>query len=319
MGEAPVCNITWNALSLRDWEEYFRQCRRAPLLQDYDYARGICAVQNMRARWGLIEIDGVPAGLVQILEAGFLKNMVHALILDRGPVWLAGYGTPDHFEAFLHEFTRQFPARFGRKRRFIPEYNESECVRRALLQAGFKRQGDHPYQTSWLDLTQDEDELRAGLKKNWRNMVSKAERTALSLEWDDKGAHWLWMVGVYAADKKGKAYKGASLPLLKQLASHFLPKGKMVIARIIKEGRPVAGALFFLHGSCATYQIGWTGQAGRDCGAQHYLLWECCKMLKQKGLKDLDLGGFDETHSKGLATFKAGMGGDPVTLPGIYV
>src|SRR5690606_38645231 len=107
--------------------------------------------------------------------------------LDRGPLWFDGFGTIDHFQSFTQEFARQFPPRLGRKRRYIPEIEDSEHVRAILKQNGFKRSFDEAYQTIWLDLRKDVNDLRAGLKKSWRNTLSKAERSAVTWEWGESG------------------------------------------------------------------------------------------------------------------------------------
>ena len=83
------CNIEWNKLTLPEWDSRFNALPRPNILQSYDYARAICATDRMKARWGLVKIDGAEAGLVQILEAGILGNLVHAVILDRR-IWQRG-------------------------------------------------------------------------------------------------------------------------------------------------------------------------------------------------------------------------------------
>ena len=54
---------------------------------------------------------------MQMLEAGIAGNLLHMVAIDRGPVWLEGFGTQDHFTAFLEQLNRAFPHRTGRMRR----------------------------------------------------------------------------------------------------------------------------------------------------------------------------------------------------------
>lgn len=312
------CTITWNTLSPQEWEDKFALITRSNLLQSYDYARAICPLRRMRARWGLIIVDGQEAGLVQMLEAGFMRGLVQAFIIDRGPLWFDGYGSSEHFDAFLRALIKDFPRRIGRRYRFIAEYQDNQHVRMLMQQAGFKLVTASPYETIWLDLTQATETLHQALRKNWRNMLSRAQRSGLEVYWheDNKALHTL--LKHYAADKMEKGYSGASIKTIVALAAIMLPRKKMLIGTAYKDGNEVASVLLLLHGQSATYQIGWASKAGRECGAQNLLLWDALAQLKQKGIRDLDLGGINEDSAKGVKAFKDGMGGRTVTLSGIY-
>lgn len=78
------CTIVWNGLSPEEWDRRFAVLPRSTFLQSYDYARAVCALQKQKARFGLIQINGKEAGLVQILETGILWDALHTVILDRG-------------------------------------------------------------------------------------------------------------------------------------------------------------------------------------------------------------------------------------------
>lgn len=292
--------------------------RRSTLLQSYDYAKAICPQLKMKGRWGLIFIDGNEAGLVQILEAGLLRNLVHALIIDRGPLWFEGYGTAEHFDAFMATLVKQFPRRIGRRYRLIPEIQEGSTVRVQLARCGFKAQEGTPYQTIWIDLTQSLEDLRSRLKKNWRNMLSRAEGMDIDIVWHQDAQALKRLLERYAADKIQKGYDGASVKTIVALAKTMLPHGRMLIGHAVKDGKEVASVLLLLHGRGATYQIGWTSGTGRDCGAQNLLLWDALGVLKQKGVLDFDLGGINDESAKGVKIFKTGMGGSTVALSGLY-
>src|SRR5690606_1466555 len=125
---------------------------------------------------GLIRIDGVEAGLVQMIEVRALGGALHAVMIDRGPLWFDGFGGPAQFSAFTEALNAAFPRRIGRRRRFIPEFEHAGEI------AGFKKSASLPYQTIWLDLCQSEEDLRAGLKSKWRNALRKAEKAGLHIE-----------------------------------------------------------------------------------------------------------------------------------------
>ena len=308
-----ICVIEWNELSLPEWDEYFTRIRRSNLLQSYPYAQAVCLFHRQRARWGLIKIDGHGAGLVQVFEAGLFRNALHAVIVDRGPLWLPGYGAPEHLVAFFAALDQTFPKRLGRRRRIIPEIDQSQ----ALLIPFSEVTPVKPYQTIWLDLTKAEAVLRADLDRRWRNHLSKAERAGLRVEWDGKGAALSWLLKHHDAHRTIKNFRAASPKFIRLMAGFFAPRGDMLVGQAFLGNEPVAGVLFFRHGVSATYQVGWSGEEGRKTNAHHLLLWQGALALKAAGVQDLDLGGVNDVAA-GVRIFKEGMGGDSVTMAGLY-
>jgi len=308
------CKIEWNSLSLPDWEARFARLGRATLLQSYDYARAVCPLHQQKARWGLIRIDGQEAGLVQILEAGIMRNALHAVMLDRGPLWLENYGKQEHCEAFFAAFNAEFPARLGRRRRVIPEIPEGENY---MARCGFTRLPRPGYRTIWLDLTRPEEEMRAQLRAQWRNKLGKAEKAGLQVEWDIKGEFLPLVLTNYQSDKAKKGYDGPSVRLLRQLAGAFIPKGRYLAGRAVLDNKAVAAILILCHGGAATYQIGWSTEVGRKTAAHNLLLWQAMLRLRTMGIRDFDLGGVND-EAEGLTTFKEGMGGQTSVYAGHY-
>lgn len=313
-----ACAIEWNTLSIEEWETFFRSIPRSNILQSYDYARAFCPIAKQKARWGLIEIDGKKAGIVQIFEAGLFGNLLHAVMLDRGPLWFPGFGNAMHVKRFFDEFNRQFPKRFARKRRIIPELADGPSARKLIEQYGYERLDGTGYQTFWLDLTKDEEALRAAMKPNWRNKLSKAERAVLTIEKVENEAGLDNVSGIYAADKSLRGYGGPSPALLRSYGRILLPKNQIIVLKALKDGEMIAFTLFVLHGQSATYFAGWSSPSGRDNAAHHLLLWDGIKRLKSSGIADLDLGGINEDNASGVTTFKEGLGGDRFTGVGHY-
>lgn len=314
MNQDNKCEILWNSLSPELWRERVLQVRRLPLLQSLDYALAVGPLYKQKPRLGLITIDGAEAGLCMMLEVKAFGTGLQALMLDRGPVWLEGFGSKDHFEAFTAELKRQFPKRFGRKLRFIPEMEKSGEI---LERQGFHKTGP-AYETLWLDITNKHDDLRAGLKKKWRGSLTKAEGAKLEIQWEGPEKHINWFLSVYSQDKQQKDYRGASVKTLSALASVFHGNKNLLIGRALRGDICVGAIMLLCHGASATYQAGWSNDLGRKLCAHHLLLWHALDVLKHKGIKDFDLGGVNDAQAAGVRKFKEGLGGDLVILPGLY-
>lgn len=312
------CKIEWLNIAPEVWEDYFRRIPRSNLLQHYSYARAVCPIYRQRARWALIRADGKEAGLFQILEAGALWNIFHAVILDRGPLWFEGYGGFAHIQAFFAAFAREFPARLGRKRRVLPEVEASPMFAQMMEGLSYAQMDAKEYETSWIDLRINEETLRSRLKKNWRGTLKKAEEAGLDIQWDRAGIYTDWLLDGYARDKAEKGYDGPAPEILRALIAHFSKTGDAHIARAVMGGEAVAGILILSHGRSATYQIGWTTSKGRDVGAHHALLWKSLHYLKEREITDFDLGGMNEKSAKNVKKFKDGLGGVSARLAGFY-
>lgn len=314
------CEIIWNNLTLDQWHEKFCQIRQSNVLQSYAYGMACHKVNYQKPKWGLIQINGVDAGLVQILEAGFLFNLFHGVILDRGPLWFDGFGGVAHISAFYKEFDHQFPKRWGRKRRMIPEIEMGQTALKILNQCGLELVNTTDnYQTLWWNLESSEEESLAQLKSNWRGHLRQALNFNLEIEWDDTGKFLPWLIQIYEEDKQNKDYSGVSPQLLNNLALFSTNKDPMIIGKARIKRRDIAAILIICHGQSATYQIGWNSQEGRKYNAHHFLLWRAKFMLHSRGIKDLDLGGINNDEAaQGIKKFKEGTGAKISILAGHF-
>lgn len=315
-----TCTIEWNTLDAGRWHEIFASIPRSNLLQYPPYLRAAAIKDRQKVSFGHILIGGQSAGLVSLLEAGILWNALHGVILDRGPLWRPGFGGAAHIKMFFDEWNRQFPARFGRRRRILPEIADGGTARKILEGTGMTRLPDRTgYETFWVDVTPDEETRRAALKSNWRNKLNKSERAALTIRWDDTGTLTPWMIAQYAADKAARGYPGPSPQLLMHLAREMTQTRDMVVGQASMNDVPVAGVMLVRHGRSATYLAGWSDETGRETAAHHLLLWQGSAVLKDKGVMELDLGGINDDGAQGVKVFKEGLGGQPFTGVGHYI
>lgn len=312
------CAIIWD-ISRADWDQYYPSIRQSNFLQSGYYADAMFSENRQKSRRGLIKINDQDAGMVQLLETGLLWNAIHAIILDRGPLWFDGFGGAAHVQAFFQEIDKQFPKRFGRKRRIIPEIHDGQTIRKLLEQIGIERLPNPGYQTNWIDITRDEGALKSAMRKNWRGSLNKAERSGLTIEWDRNGKALSELLSRYAQDKKERGYNGPSQKLLHKIAGFAVQNGNCLIGRAGLEDNAVAYILIFCHGNSATYQVGWTSEEGRRTNANHLLLWQAINVLKNDGIHYFDLGGVNDETAKGIKEFKEGIGGETIQLVGHYI
>ncbi|MCK5384574.1 MAG: peptidoglycan bridge formation glycyltransferase FemA/FemB family protein [Alphaproteobacteria bacterium] len=313
--------LQWNALESAGWRERINKIRCLNLLQSEEYLYAVSRLNQQRISRSLIMVDGEEAGICSVLEAGLFKNALHGIILDRGPLWFESFGKPAHFEGFVRELAQKYPRRFGRRVRFIPEYEDIQATRQIMRTGGFRQGGSEGYETIWLDLRLSKEILRKNLNPKWRNKLNQSRRNPLKLIWSDAGTnttHFKWLMAQYIRDKVMRKYDGPSYKTMKALGDSFSRGKNMLIGCALLDKQPIAGILLLIHGSTATYQIGYTSESGRENRAHYALLWAALSKLKEQNIDNFDLGGVNAKGAKGVRTFKKGMGGTIEKTLGLY-
>ncbi len=285
----------------------------AALQQDWAYGEAMLSllVPVLRAR---IEIDGRPAALAQCLVRRWGRLGAVALC-SRGPVWLRDLDTDDKARV-CRALRQSLPLRGLRFLLLTPDEpaglpNGLSPLRRVMTGMS----------TVTLDLTQETDALRAGFEVRWRNRLASSERSGLEIQRVGTNPNqFRWLVDADIEQRKDKGLAGLPAPFFERYALARSPSGKALLTLRADAGRErVAAMMFLIHGTAATYEIGWTSERGRELHAHNLILWNAMQMLKSQGVRKLDLGGVNTQRSAGLARFKLGTGGRVLTLAGTYL
>lgn len=309
------CRIRWMTVTSGEWAGLLERCPHSTLLQSYYYAQTMREVSQQSTRHGLITLNGEEAGLFQMHEVSLFSGMIHGLCVDRGPLWFEGYGKPSHFNAFANTLNWKYPSRWGRKRRLLPEIYQNKHL--ILFNNWTKSKSKTGYQTFLLDISPDLEQIRQKLKKNWRYALKKAENEKIHIEKDTDLSTLGTLLDNYTRDRMERRYAGTSAKFLASLCKFATLQNECFILNAIEDYETIASILIFTHGRGATYQLGWTTPYGRMKNANNLLLWEAIKILKDRDITELDLGGFND-GTKGIKDFKEGLNGLPIALIGSY-
>lgn len=268
----------------RDWLATLEAAGGAALQQHWAYG----ALADQAGRQVLrvdIRQDGARIGVAQVLARPGFR------VLNRGPVWTGA--TPQAQVQALRALAKGRGVMIA-----TPEAPVSGFGLLPLLTPR--------HQAVWT-LSPEVAALRAGLAGKWRNRLSGAERAGLRLRHEsDPG----WILAAEARQQRERGYR--SLPAA--LVRAFPPRDRLALAVLGPRGsEPLAGAIFLRHGQGATYQTGWIGAEGRRCGAHQILLWQAALILRERGVRWLDLGNVDSS-APGRMRFKVGTGAMPRAL-----
>ena len=303
-----------NALSRAQWDRALVGCA-APYQQDWAYG-DVMAGQGARVvRYCVTDPSGKLCAVAQLLVRPFALIAQFA-VCSYGPVWLTEL-TDQEKRLALKALRRAIRLRWPRLVVFTLDDD--------LIPKGFSKlmTGDA---TIRIDLTQDEEALRAALDGKWRNRLVAAEKSDLSFTASGlKPGQYGWLIEAEKEQRKSKGYRGLPPEMTalwqseKQKAAGSDKKAGLRIWRADAGREAAAAMLFLVHGGMATYHIGWSSDAGRKAGAHNLILWRAMLELKAMGIEILDLGGVNTGSGAGIARFKLGTGGKLVSRSGSWV
>lgn len=238
-------------------------------------------------------------GIAQVLIRP-LGRLGQIGLMSRGPIWMPG--TPKEMRAqALGHLRQSLPGKGLRLLLSTPEEDTKTILPLVT--------GSH---LAEVPLLRDENAMRFALQGKWRNRLVKAEGYELRVRISRRLADLDWLLHLEHAQQKTKGYRNLPASFLRAWASSDPNGFQIYIAQ--SRGTPVAAMLFLVHAPGATYQIGWTSDAGREASAHHLLLWRAMQDLSKSGFKRLDLGTVDTVSTPGLARFKLGAGAKLRTL-----
>ena len=302
--------IIWNSTSRERWDAAHASIDAA-MQQHWTYGASMRA-PGMSVHRAEEVIDGRTVALAQFIcrRYGFALGVA---LCTRGPLWLEAL--PDVLKARIQrELKRSLPMRRPRFTLFSPAISNPSDPSMASLTRVLTG-----YSTVIVDLSPSIQQLRAGLHAYWRNRLAAAEKSGLTVAPVGLKLHeYRWVLQEEQRQRDRKNFY--SLPL--GFVDNYIDAGGEGSALILKaehQSRPVAAMLFLIHGSSATYHLGWSYPQGRALNAHNLILWNAFEMLKQRGITKLDLGGVNTHELPGISRFKINTGGDVVTYAGGYV
>ncbi len=189
-----------------------------------------------------------------------------------------------------------------------------------LESAGFDgvQRGEN-YRTFMIDLTAPAAGLRAGLARNWRNHLSQSERKPLAIESGTDAELFDTFCGLYVQLLERKRFAvDLDAEFHARLQQQLALDERFVITVARLDGRAVAGHVASSLGDTSVYLLGASTPEGLQSKATYRLQWEVMTRAKDRGFRWYDLGGVDPLTNPGVYSFKAGMGGQAVTVPGPF-
>ena len=304
--------VQWDGHDMATWDQAHAQAAGA-LQQDWAYGSTRVAMGSSVLR-AVVHADGAPVAMAQFIVRRFGRWAGFALC-SRGPIWLQNLRGADKAQAYK-AIGQTIPLQGLRFFMITPDEPLSPelglpHVRRIMS----------GYATVILDISKPMDELRANLDKRWRHRLGGAEKSELSIHrMGTNPGQYRWLLDAEMQQRVDRGLQGYPDIWFERYAESRKQPSKNILSVRADVGRDrVAAMMFLLHGEAATYQVGWTSDAGRDLHAHNLILWKGIEELKERGIRQLDLGGVNTGRSAGIARFKMATGGVVKVLAGSYL
>ncbi len=305
-------HILWNQIDHPEWDAaHVALC--GALQQDWAYGT---ALKNLGIECHRAEVflDGERVGLAQFVCRRYAWTVGFALC-SRGPLWIREVPAADRARIYA-ELKRTLPMarpRFALFSPDLPDPHDPGLARLTRVMTG--------HSTVMIDLTQTPEAFRAGMEGRWRNRLVAAEKAGLNIvRTGANPGQYRWLLEEERAQRATRGFHGLPVEFVERYIQARAQTTKTSLVLRAEQGKDkVAAMLFLIHGTAATYHVGWSNDAGRDANAHNLLLWRAFHELRERGVRQLDLGGINTRSLPGISRFKIGAGGQVLTYAGTYV
>jgi len=299
-----------------EWDELFNQCQGVNLLQTWEYGEAKKNIQGWSPERYVILINNLPVAVVQALTKKFpiIGKMTR---INRGPLWLPAFNNviKEDIVEFLHDY---FILQKKSCLLIAPNILTSEQALSRLEKASFLKSNKNHWSSIILDLSLPEEELRNNLKKKWRNLLKKSEKSELELEVGDSPEQINFLLSQYERLKAEKKFSGPSSDLIRELIK--VPANKLTLKVLLAKSKQkrIGGIMVLGSSRTCQYLIGWNSLEARKVNANYFLLWQALLLFKNLEFSRFDLGGINQETSPAITHFKRGLGGQEYALIGEF-
>jgi len=186
----------------------------------------------------------------------------------------------------------------------------SEELLDMLCSSGFELvQNMRPYHTFMVPLNKSDEDIRAGIHRESRRNIRKAEKQNIELREGTSEELFDILEALYTEAKQRKGFKGVDSEVFARTQRKLTQNDKAVILVAYYDGRPVTAYATTHFGNTAVPIIWASNKTGLECGSPYLVLWRAYLSAKSLGMKYYDLGGIDKEGNPNGYLFKKRMGG----------
>jgi lipid II:glycine glycyltransferase (peptidoglycan interpeptide bridge formation enzyme) len=167
-----------------------------------------------------------------------------------------------------------------------------------------------PEHTIVIDLTRSPEELRAGIRKEWRRQLRIAESHGLTIVDGTSDALFGDFVAIYGEMVRRKGFPEPNDIMEFRAIQQGLPDQHRMRVMLCRAGDTThAGLICSALGDTAVYLFGATSDAGMETRGSYLLQWRLMEWLKAEDVTRYDLHGVNAERNPGVYRFKSDLCG----------
>ncbi len=303
-----------------EWRRLVDEVPNVGFVQTWEYGEAKAHATSWTIERHVVCEDDTPIGIVQ-------AQVRRIPGIDRGIVWInrgPAFFDPKspRYLSRMHDALKVLHQYWVLKRRYLLRIAPPVATTEKFVLDGLpfrNLEASRGWSSARLDLTPELDDLRKRLDSKWRNCLTKAERSGLSVSCRTDSAAVEEFCSDYAKFLRERRISTSVSPdLLRKLAGFSDPTRRPIVVSATFEDNNVGAAYFVRFGNCSEYMAALNTEKGRTLNVGNFLLWTAVRELKRSSCCTLDLGGMHPVETpKGIFHFKAGMGGTPYEHIGV--
>jgi lipid II:glycine glycyltransferase (peptidoglycan interpeptide bridge formation enzyme) len=255
--------------------------------------------------------------VLAIKSDGFLEGYFTGLIVKKFGINILGSpfrGWQSYFLGFNLMSTASYLDILRELRQYT--FQKLGCTYMEIIDPSFEYDGLEtlPYKVEHLDwyavdLNQSEDDILANMKHSGRNCIRKAIKSGVVIEEvTDNGfasEYFSQYKDVLARHEISPAY---SLEMVEKMIDTMLPTGNMVLLKALNPERTcIATGIFLALNKTAVFWGAASWRQYQSLRPNDLLAWEGIKIMKQRGIQKLHLGGQSEQFKEKLGCQEANL------------
>ena len=296
-----------------EWENYLAQIKlKTSFFQSWLWGEFERSLGKKVFRVGFWEGESMVAAAQLVVVKAKRGKFIH---IRNGPVtdWTQKSKIPKIFSE-LKQIARKEKVEYVR---MSPHVEYSKEAEQWLKEIGLVRNQTHDVdaEITWiLELKQTEDEILAGMRKNTRYSIRKAEKEGVSIEKSTDITDLDIFYEIYTDTVKRQKWHAYSLAYLRSEFEIFSRDGRIKIYTAKYQGKPIASSLFIYYRNEVYYHHSGSLTEFRNIPASYLIQWEAIKDAKNDGYEIYNFFGIARDESSnhpwaGLTFFKKGFGG----------
>jgi lipid II:glycine glycyltransferase (peptidoglycan interpeptide bridge formation enzyme) len=297
-----------------NWEDFVTAQPEANFLHSWNWGKFNQRIGKDIIRFGVYRSQHLCGVVLAIIEEAKRGRFI---VVPAGPLleWDDDEATKACFDA-IRKFAKSKRAVFVRIR---PQLIDTDTNRARFSELGLHVAPMylHAEHTSQLDLTWNQDDILAAMRKNTRYEIRKSEKLGIRIETTTDEAKLRDFYNLQIETSKRHNFIPFTYEYLHEQFKVFKQDNQVVLYSSYLENELLAQAFVIFYGKEAAYHYGASTEKARKFPGAYALQWRAILDARDRGMERYNFWGVTKPEEKdhrfyGVSVFKRGFGGKDI-------